>query len=455
MLQKHTATHAYFQKHFGLVTFAAAALLLTGNPAGAEKAKNDRAVRLLATVPVPGTSANTTGGNLYVFDISWVDQPTRTYYLADRSNAVVDIVDTTTNILMAQLPGGFKGFTGNNNTSGPDGVTTSGHCLFVTDAPSRVVSFDTTTFPPTMVSVVSTASGDLNRADELAFDPADNILFPINNADTPPFGTFITVNPATCALTQPTAPAPGVTAPDRILFNTAGGVNATNGAEQPVWDPVTQRFYLSIPQIGPTPSSGGVVRINATTHKIEKTYPISFCSPAGLTKGPRNDLLVGCNTVFNTSGGLWTITDPLTAAPIQVILDVKTGNSDQVAGVGVGDEVWFNRGDGNYYTASSTSPLRPLDLSGAADASGAAILGVVDSKDEEVLQLVPTYNVAAVTGTSAHPASTAHSVAADSKNNRIFVPLGANNVFPSCTTGCIAVYWHGDEDNSGEAATPP
>jgi hypothetical protein len=455
MLQKHTATHAYFQKHFGLVTFAAAALLVVGNAAGAEKAKNDRAARLLATVPVPGTSANTTGGNLSVFDISWVDQPSRTYYLADRSNAVVDIVDTTTNILMAQLTGGFKGFTGNNGTSGPNGVTTSGHCLFVTDAPSRVVSFNTTTFPPTMVSAVSTASGDLNRADELAFDPADNILFPINNADTPPFGTFITVNPATCALTQPTAPPPGVAAPDRILFDVAGGVNATNGAEQPVWDPVTQRFYLSIPQIGPTPSSGGVVRINATTHTIENTYPISFCSPAGLTKGPNNDLLVGCNTVFNTSGGLWTITDPLTAAPIQVILDVKTGNADQVAGVGVGDEVWFNRGDGNYYTASSTSPLRPLDLSGAADASGAAILGVIDARDEEVLQLVPTYNVAAVAGTSGHAASTAHSVAADSKNNRIFVPLGANNVFPFCTTGCIAVYWHGDEDNSGEAATPP
>jgi len=455
MLQKYSTTPACFQKYFGLATFAAAALLLVGNAVGAEKAKNDRAARLLATVPIPGTTANTTGGNLYVFDISWVDQASRTYYLADRSNAVVDIVDTKTNILMDQLPGGFKGFTGNNGTSGPNGVTTGGHCLFVTDAPSRVVSFDTTTFPPTMVSAVSTASGDLNRADELAFDPADNILFPINNADTPPFGTFITVNPATCALTQPTAPPPGMTAPDRLLLNTASGVNATNGAEQPVWDPVTQRFYLSIPQIGLNPSSGGVVRINATTRKIEKTYPISFCSPAGLTKGPNNDLLVGCNTVFDTSGGLWTITDPLTAAPIQVILNVVTGDVDQVAGVGVGDEVWFNKGDGNYYTASSTSPLRPLDLSGAADASGAAILGVVDSKDEEVLQLVPTYNVAAVTGTSAHPASTAHSVAADSKNNRIFVPLGANNVFPSCTTGCIAVYWHGDEDNSGEAATPP
>jgi hypothetical protein len=429
-------------------------LVLPSGQAVAEQKKNDRAVRLLTTVPIPGTAANTTGGKMYVFDISWVDQKSRTYYLADRSNAVVDIVDTRTNTLLFQLTGGFKGFTGSNNTSGPDGVATGGHCLFVTDAPSRVVSFDTSTFPPTLVNAVSTAAGDLNRADELAFDPLDNVILAINNADEPPFGTWVKVNPATCALTPPTAPAPGVAAPDRILLNAAGGVDATNGAEQPVWDPATQRFYLSIPQIGINPSAGGVVRIKAFAQQVEHTFPISFCSPAGLTKGPNNDFLVGCNTVFNTAGGLWSATDPNTAAPIQVILNVKTGDVDLIGGVGVGDEVWFNPGDNNYYTASSTSPLRPLDQSGAADAQGAAILGVIDAKDESVLQLVPTFNVPAVTGTGAHPASTAHSVAADAHNNRIFVPLGANNVFPGCLTGCIAVYWHGDEDEAGIAALP-
>jgi hypothetical protein len=429
-------------------------LLLSGNAVMAEQKKNDRAVRLLTTVPIPGTGTNSTGGKMFVFDISWVDQANHVYYLADRSNAVVDIVDTKTNILVAQLDGGFKGFTGTNGTSGPNGVATGGHCLFVTDAPSRVVSFDTSTFPPTMVSAVSTASGDLNRADELAFDPLDNVILAINNADEPPFGTFIDVNSKTCALTQPTAPAPGVSAPDRLIFNAAGGVDATNGAEQPQWDPDTKRFYLSIPQIGPNVSSGGVVRINATTRKIEKTFPISFCQPAGLTKGPNNDFLVGCNTVFDTAGGLWSATDANTAAPIQAILNVKTSNVDSIGGVGVGDEVWFNSGDGNYYTASSTSPLRALGLSGPANAQGAAILGVIDAKDESVLQLVPTFNVPAVTGTGAHPASTAHSVAADASNNHIFVPLGANNVFPDCLTGCIAVYWHGDEDEPGRAVLP-
>jgi hypothetical protein len=94
---------------------------------------------------------------------------------------------------------------------------------------------------------------------------------------------------------------------------------------------------------------------------------------------------------------LWSATDPNIAAPIQVILNVKTGDTNQVGGVGVGDEVWFNSVDGNYYTASSTSPLRPLDLTiPAADAQCAAILGVIDARNETVLQLVPTFNVPAV-----------------------------------------------------------
>jgi hypothetical protein len=409
------------------------------------------AVSLLKTIPVPGTGANTTGGKLYSFDISWVDQRARTYYLADRSNAVVDIVDTKTGTFLTQLLGGFKGFTGTNATSGPNGVTSGGHCLFVTDAPSRVVSFNTSSSPPTLVNAVLTASGDLNRADELAYDPRDNVLLVINNADTPPFGTFVKVNPSTCGLTQPTAPPAGVSAPDRILFSTAGGVDAQNGAEQPQWDEDTARFYLSIPQIGSNVASGGVVRIDPATHKIDHTFLISFCSPAGLTKGPGRDFLVGCNTVFDTAGSLWTTTDTNTAAPIQVILNVATGKTTVVPGVGVGDEVWFNQGDGNYYTASSTSPLRPLDLvTPPADAQGAAILGVIGSKNKSLVQLVPTFNVPAVTGAGAHPAGTAHSVAADAKNNHVFVPLAANNVYPNCLTGCIAVFSRPPSDDDDE-----
>jgi hypothetical protein len=309
--------------------------------------------------------------------------------------------------------------------------------LFVTDAPSRVVSFNTTNFPPTQVSDIKTSGTSSNRADELAFDPKDNVILAINNADVPPFGTFINVDPSTCALTFV----------NQIIFDTAHGVDAENGAEQPQWDPVTQRFYVSIPQIGPPVVDGGVVRINTATNPptVDKIFPIQFCSPSGLSKGPNNDFVVGCDTVFDTKGNVWTATDTNTAAPIQVILDVSTGSVTQVLGVGASDEVWFNSGDGNYYTASSGSPLRPTDISGGTTtAQGAAILGVIDAEDKNLIQLAPTFNVPPVgTGNNSteHPASTAHSVAADASNNQIYVPLGANNVFPGCITGCIAVFF--------------
>jgi hypothetical protein len=428
------------------------ALLSVGNTAFAEKAKNDRAARLLETVRVPTITANnTTAGAFYSFDISWVDQPNRLFFVADRSNKVVDIVDTTSDTLVQQLaPGtGFAPFAGvsppafSTGTAGPNGVATLGQCLFVTDAPSRVVSFNFVT--GATVSSVNTDPTEPTRADELAVDPADSLILAINNAATPPFGTFVKFNPTTCALTPP------VPATDRVTF-ALPSVNATNGAEQPIWDPVTKKFYVSIPQIGPAFESGGVVRIDPTTKKVDKTFGVMFCQPGGLSKGPNNDALIGCSTVFDTMGNEWTATDTFTAAPIQVILNLVTGDVDQVAGVGGSDEVWFNKGDGNYYTGSSRTPLSAVTAGGATVlASSAAVLGVIDSNDQELLQLAPTYNVAAGKG---FPAGTAHSVAVDSKNNHIFVPLGANNVFPNCLTGCIAVYWHGDEDEPGQAVLP-
>src|SRR5712692_9308083 len=140
MLLEHSIPHAVLRKYLWSSALAAAVasapLLVVGNAAWAEKAKNDRAVRLLATVPIPATKANTTANGLYSFDISWVDQASRTYYLADRSNKVVDVVDTTSDTLVAQLSpapslAAFAGISPpafSTATAGPNGVATSGHC---------------------------------------------------------------------------------------------------------------------------------------------------------------------------------------------------------------------------------------------------------------------------------------------------------------------------------------
>jgi hypothetical protein len=402
------------------------------------------AVRLITTVPVPPTALNNTAGALYSFDISWVDQSSQAYFLADRSNNAVDVVDAQTLTFLGQAfaTPSFRGFLpcgtgagnppspGANDCAGPNGVVAAFPWLFVTDANSRVVTIDLRT-GGTVADVV-TRAGDPTRADELAYD-GDGLLLVVNNVQFPghpPFATFIQVNKATGALTVGTS----------LTLDAANGVDAQNGAEQPVWHPATGRFYLTIPQIGPNVQNGGVVRINPTTGRIDRTFAVRFCGPAGLTVGPSPDLLVGCNTVFDTAGNVWDSNGIVSAAPKVVILNTLTGGTRDVPGAGAGDEVWFNQGDGNYYVTGSGSPLRPLP---AATAKGSTPLAVIDAENPSLIQLVPTYNVPPGAG---HPAGTAHSVAVNAANNHVFVPLAANNAFPNCLTGCIAVFTGASEE---------
>jgi hypothetical protein len=368
--------------------------------ARADRGSEPGPIALLATVPTPGAP-------LVAFDISWIDPDTQLYYLADRSNAAIDVVDARRDVFLRQIHAGFKGFTGSNDTSGPNGVTVSGHWLFASDAGSRIVSIDLRT--DTVAGVAFTGGAAGLRADELAYDPGDGVLLVVNNADSPPFATLIQVDTATGHLTVG----------QRITFATA-----TNGAEQPVWDPGTRRFYLSIPEIGGKAPDGAVARINRNG-TLEQMFPVKTCQPAGLTLGPDQDLLLGCSVIFNTAGQPWSPTDPLTAAPIQVVMDARTGAIDaSVAGVGGSDEVWFNPGDRHYYTASRGNAVGP-------------VLGVIDAQRRTLVQVVPTFNTPA---TAPAPRGTSHSVAVDPQNNHVLVPLPANNAFPSCVNGCIGVF---------------
>src|SRR6516165_4293957 len=246
---------------------------------------------LLTTIPINGT-AGSPNTQLFSFDISFVDPKTGLYYLADRSNRALDVIDTTgaftgtPDTLFGQIGGAafnFGGDTGLNQPSnvaqGPNGVVAASPCIFATDGLSRVVSINSNVSFVTPMSSVST--GGMRRADELAFDPKDSVLLVINNVDTPVFGTLISVSP-NCTLTVGT----------KIPFTSANGINATNGAEQPVWDPLTQRFYVSIPEIngpGGGGPNGAVAKINPLTGAIETFYPVNFMQPAGLTLGPNGD----------------------------------------------------------------------------------------------------------------------------------------------------------------------
>jgi hypothetical protein len=471
MLREHSTLRALLKKCVVSSVLVAVPVLVAGNAWAQHNngKKVEPAVRLLSSVPIPVSTSNPLAGKIgagtYSFDISYVDQSTGTYYLADRNNFAVDALfaeSIVTQIVPSVGHAPFAGFTpcaiqpaGANDCAGPNGVVAAFPWLFVTDAPSRLLTFDLRTNPPTTVSEVDLLAGlpgEPTRADELAYDPKDGLILAINNASTPPVATLASVNQTTGALAVV----------KNIFLDTArSGVDAQNGAEQPVWDPGTKKFFLSIPVIGSNPTVGGVIRIS-TTGTVEATYLIDFCSPAGLALGPQEDLLVGCNTIWeDTDGALWTGNADRrthTAAPQLVILNAKTGSIEaNVLGAGVGDEVWFNKGDNHYYAASSGSNLAPNALFparppvGTATAApvnisqGAATLDVIDALSETLDQRVPTLNVPADPAGS-HPAGTAHSVAADADTNHVFVPIAANNAVPNCLTGCITINGRYDPD---------
>ena len=426
---------ALFGKHLRIVTIsvtAAAALATVGSTASADPRDQSGAVKQLFTIPVPKAPTNTTGG-MYGFDISFVDSTTQTYYLGDRSNAAVDVVDAKTGVFLKQITAsppfaGVKlnttGTAVNNNISGPNGVAASGNCLFAGDGPSRVVSFSL----PGGTQVSDFSTGGMARADEMAFDPKDRVLVVANNADSPPFATLINVD-MNCKLTLRA----------KTLFTFA-----TNGAEQAVWNPMDDKFYQSIPSTSGTTASpgttGAIIRINPLTGAVEETFPIPSCMPAGLALGPDQTFLAGCSVVYDTTlFNPWSGADTLSADPLQVIMDAN-GNLTFVQGVGSSDEVWFNSGDNRYYTGS----WRACGLPGGCPApNGGAVLGVINAGSNLLIEKIPQSQ-----GT--------HSVAADPRLNRIYVPqvapfavVGAGGDTTSVgagicgsNNGCVAVYVH-------------
>src|SRR5882762_5458853 len=93
------------------------------------------------------TAVQIPGNPLRSYDISWVNPDRAEYYLADRSNAGIDIIDTKTLTFKRRI----TGFIGevitsppavNNDVSGPDGVVTHGRWLYAGDGNSTLKVID-------------------------------------------------------------------------------------------------------------------------------------------------------------------------------------------------------------------------------------------------------------------------------------------------------------------------
>ena len=292
---------------------------------------------------------------LWAFDISFVDDQSQIYYLADASNASVDLIDTRTNTLIGQI-GGFRGFHGSRETQGPGGVLVDDlGQLWASDGDSTVKLIDLSS--RTIVATLQT--GGAKRADEMAFDPQDQLLIVTNGSEAVPFSTFISVT-------------------RRAIVGKLVFADASGGIEAPVFDAQTHRFYLSVPANKQYPG-GAVAVVDPLTQRLVKEYPLPACDPSGIALDPTTqELLLGCL-------GHPVIISALNGQVEATIL--------QTSGC---DEVWYNRGDQRFYLAAFTNPTGP-------------VLSVVDVATDTWVE-----NLATV--------QKAHSVAVDPLTNHIFVP---------------------------------
>lgn len=420
-------------------------------------APTDTQTRCLTAVQIPGNP-------LRSFDISWVNPDRAQYYLGDRSNAGVDIIDTEHNTFKRRL-GGFTGAVlnaagtaVNNNLSGPDGVTSHGRWLYAGDGNSTLKVFDLNA-PTATALKASINTGGTTRVDEMALTTDGTLLLAANNAEDPPFGTLFAANAD--AAVNATKILSKV-----MVANTIVPAGFGLSIEQPAWDPTTKRFYVSIPVIannptgcnfgqlsGPITCDGGLLVVNPATLSAGTNtlgafdpttntgvVPLHRCGPNGATVGPHDNLLLGCTPQNNPSD-----TETL-------VINATTKNFALIANITGSDEVWFNSGDLRYYLGASracgTSGTCPDPAHGFP---GFAALGVVDATSV-LIEKIPQ-------------SSNSHSVAADSKRNFIYVPqvapasvVGSGGDITTVgqgicgsMNGCVAVYVHRiDEDDEAD-----
>src|SRR6266513_455054 len=118
-----------FKRTVGIAIGVIAMLAMAVPALSQETSGTDEVFQLTTVIGLNNTGIGNPGGvrTFFSFDISWVDPVLNMYFLADRSNKAIEILDLSTSppTLTQAVNTGFAGFTGSNDTSGPDGVLTA------------------------------------------------------------------------------------------------------------------------------------------------------------------------------------------------------------------------------------------------------------------------------------------------------------------------------------------
>jgi len=306
--------------------------------------------------------------NLRFFDVSWNDNSKQRYYLADRTNNAIDLVDSATDTFLGFIGKGH--YTGSRPCpnkpkdmrlcAGPSGVVTDdlGH-VWAGDGDANIIEAND---EPDTAIVRTIPTGGKSRIDELAYDPIDRILMAENDGDSPPYVIFVSV--------------PNGSVLGRYVYP-----RSQDGMEQPAWVRETDMFYQNVP--------GAKNRLDVfDPHHLPKpmkSFPVDCTGGllgltlSGLTVGPSGRLMTVCGSV----GG--------------VSIDARTGRVGKAIREGAdADEVWYDQGSDNYYFSRNSN------------------LAVVNATTEKFVTYVPLGS---------------HSVAANARNKHVFVPVAGKGIF--------------------------
>ena len=305
-----------------------------------------------------------------------VDQSTiynGSYYLSDRTNAGVHVVNLTTKAQTALITGFVTNFVNGSispDVSGPNGliVLPDRNELYVGDGHGmvRVINL----FTNRIVANIST--GSKTRADEFAYDMATGTVVVTNPNEETPFVSVI--NSKSRAVTS------------KIKFPNASEL------EQPVFNTARKEFYVSVPS-NPTNPGGEIAVLNLRNNTISRAFTVPQCVPAGIVLGPPNTLFIGCSETQIEEFGY----------AASFIMDMTTGAiKSNISGVAGVDQVTYSKSTGFFYASAY------LDLP-------SPILAVISSNGS-LVQKITTDNV------------TAHSVAVDQVSGLIAVPIQSRGI---------------------------
>ncbi|MFD1557232.1 YncE family protein [Paraburkholderia silviterrae] len=322
---------------------------------------------------IPMTSAKPFG-----FDISAASDGN--YYLADGSNATLDVIDAKTLTVRDRISADFAGIGPNHDKSGPSGVIPiPGSSLVYVGDVNAVKVIDVAS--KQLVKRIEVSNSGI-RADEGCLDPVHHVVMFSSGAEEPPFATFINTDTQSVIAKLP--------------------LKDSTGLEACAYDPKGQNFVLNNDGTKANPKGEvdiiPVKSVLAGQPEVATVFKLKGCEgPTGLAIGPGNDALIGCDP---DEGGKQT----------SVIIDRTNGTTLAELPFGGTDEAVYDPVSNRYFLAAGHHSADNVSQVGNKAAKFDPSLGIVDASTRSLVAVVPT-------GTGSH------SVAVDGESHHVFVPF--------------------------------